>query len=248
MSGRLSVTKFPIVGRWRSPERREPVIVKDLYHLDERSLLPTQIESFSANAGDVSSGGNAELRTLLKLAKRFVAIDLDGNGLDELWGIDLLGHLTQLTLEGGAAGSGSSWRVDGSWSVADPVQIAVRDANGDGAPDLVSLDSALVVTGASDGAGRVHEFALPAAAAVCAWIQLDGDPERELLCSAEAGETAAALSAYDANFETDELSPRAAPEVETSERFVVGDFDGNGVDDLATLGEQLTIAFGTPAL
>jgi hypothetical protein len=246
MSGQVSVTKFPIVGRWRSPNSLEPLIVKDLYHLDERSLLPTQVEAFSSAEGDVASGGNADLRTLLKLSKRFVALDLDGDGLDELWGIDLSGRLVQMMPA--AADPAGGWRVGEARKVDDPAQLAVSDANGDGAPDLVALGSALVVTGGSDGAGagRVHEFALPESAAACVWLQLDGDLERELVCSAAPDEIAAQLLAYDANFGDDQLSPRPTLEVPSSGRLVAGDFDGNGVEDLVTLGQQLTIAFGIP--
>jgi hypothetical protein len=246
MSGHVSVTKFPVVGRWRSPTSPEPLIVKDLYHLSERSLLPTQVESFSSAAGDVASGGNADLRTLLKLSKRFVAIDLEGDGLDELWGIDLLGRLVQMARVAGA--QGGSWSVGESRAVDDPAQIAVGDANGDGVADLVAQSSALVVTGGSEAeAGRVHELALPEPAAACVWIQLDADLERELVCSAAADEIAGELLAYDADFSHDQLARRAALEVPSSERLVVGDFDGNGIEDLATLGEELTIAFGIPA-
>lgn len=238
MAGSVSVTKFPIVGRWHRADSREPLIVKDLYHLAERSLLPTQIESFSSDASDVSSAGNAELGTLLKLSKRFVAIDGDGDGLDELWGIDLLGSLTQLRF-GGAEG----WIAAGSWSVEDPQELFARDVNGDGAPDLVGKRSALVVTaGSTARAGRVHQLELPETVDACTWLQLDLDRERELLCSAEGS-----LSAYDADFEADTLTPITAPELGPSERFLVGDFDGNGVDDLLSLGNQLSVAFGIPA-
>lgn len=247
MSGHVSVTKFPIVGRWRSPSKPEPLVVKDLYHLGDRSLLPTQVESFSSAQRDVASGGNAELRTLLLLSKRFVAIDLEGDGLDELWGIDLLGRLVQLAPEKTA--QGHIWRVGEARAVDDPSKITVHDANGDGIADLVAQRSALVVTGGSEtaGVGRVHEFALASATAACVWIQLDADRERELVCSADANEIAGELLAYDADFATDQLSQRPVLHIPSSERLVVGDFDGNGVEDLVTLGEQLTIAFGIPA-
>jgi hypothetical protein len=53
--------------------------------------------------------------------------------------------------------------------------------------------------------------------------------------------------AYDADFATDQLSQRPVLDIPSSERLVVGDFDGDGIEDVATLGEQLTIAFGIPA-
>jgi hypothetical protein len=238
MAGSVSVTKFPIVGRWHRRDSREPLIVKDLYHLSERALLPTQIESFSSDARDVSSAGNAELSTLLKLSKRFVAVDGDGDGLDELWGIDLLGSLVQLRFRGA-----EGWVAAGSWSVEDPQELSVRDVNGDGAPDLVGKRSGWVVTaGSGASAGRVHQLELPESVDACTWLQLDQDRERELLCSA-----AGSLLAYDADFTADTLSPITAPELTASERFLVGDFDGNGVDDLVSLGDDLNVAFGVPA-
>jgi hypothetical protein len=236
MAGSVSVTKFPIVGRWHHADSHEPLIVKDLYHLAERSLLPTQIESFSSDASDVWSAGNAELGTLLKLSKRFVAIDGDGDGLDELWGIDLLGNLTQLRFSGA-----EGWVAAGSWSVEDPQELTARDVNGDGAPDLVGKRSALVVL-AGSASHAVHQLELPEAVDACTWLQLDRDRERELLCSADGS-----LSAYDADFENDTLTPIAAPALAPSERFLVGDFDGNGVDDLLSSGDELSVAFGIPA-
>jgi hypothetical protein len=238
MAGSVSVTKFPIVGRWHHRSSREPLIVKDLYHLAERSMLPTQVESFSSDARDVSSAGNAVLSTWLKLSKRFVAIDGDGDGLDELWGIDLLGQLTQLHL--GAEG----WAATGSWSVEDPQELLARDVNGDGAVDLVGQRSALVVTAGTDShPGRVHQLELPELVDACTWVQLDRDHERELLCSADEQ-----LSAYDVDFEADTLTPRLAPDLAPSKRSLVGDFDGNGVDDLVRLGgDELIVAFGVPA-
>lgn len=242
-SGRLSVTSFPIVGRFHRREQPEPIVVKDVYDLSELSPKPTQIESFSATAGDVASTGNAELAVPLSLQRRFVAMDLDGDGLDELWGVDFGGNLCQLRPAPDA--DGPSWQVSQRWDVGYPAQLALDDANGDGTPDLVGVGSALVVTGGHDGApGRVHQLELPSAARGCVWIQLDSDAERELACSAEDG---AEPAVFDADFEHDVLTPRDVPELALVGELLVGDFDGNGVDDLVAIDKNLVISLGVAA-
>jgi hypothetical protein len=106
----------------------------------------------------------------------------------------------------------------------------------------------LVVTGGtSRGAGRVHELELPSAAQGCVWLQLDHDAERELVCSDVDAEASRELSVYDVDFETDELTRREGLSVGSKGRLVAGDFDGNGLEDVATLGEQLVVALGVPA-
>lgn len=245
-AGLVNVTSFPIVARWSRADRAEPIIVKDVYHLGEHSILPMQVETFSSAADGISSVGHAELTTVLKVSERLAAIDFDGDGLDELWGIDLFGRLTQLAPVGGVAAP--LWSVQRSLAIEDPLQIGVRDANGDGAPDLVGLRGGLVVTGATKQVpGRVHEFALPAAAAACAWIQLDSDPERELVCSGKLDDVRSSETfAFEADFSTDRLTPRAVLDfdVEAGARLVAADFDGNGLEDLAALGSQLSVSFG----
>jgi hypothetical protein len=242
------VTSFPIVGRWQRTEQPEPLVVKDVYDLSLLTPKPTQVEPFSAAQGDVESVGNTELQIPLNLRKRFVAMDLDGDGLDELWGLDFLGKLTQLRPTPSANGAG--WQVASSWVVTDPLRLALRDANGDGAPDIVGVGSALVVTGGGvQGAGRVHDFELPRAARGCAWLQLDADPERELAC---AGATDGAASSskpafYDADFTTDELTPRVAPLAKLEGQLLVGDFDGNGIEDLAAIDDELRLSLGVAA-
>jgi hypothetical protein len=235
LAGLVNVTSFPIVAHWSRADRVEPVIVKDVYHLGEHSILPMQVETFSSAADGISSVGHAELSTVLKVSERLAAIDFDGDGLDELWGVDLFGQLTQLARVGSAAAP--TWSVQRSIAIEDPLQIGVRDANGDGAPDLVGLRGGLVVTGATErAAGRVHEFVLPAAAAACT---------RELVCSGKAEDASDSESfAFDADFSTDRLTPRAGLEVEAGARLIAADFDGNGLEDLAALGSQLAVSFG----
>lgn len=242
-SGRLSVTSFPIVGHFHRADQLEPVLVKDVYDLSELTPKPTQIESFSLAAGNVASIGNAELAVPLSLVRRFVAMDLDGDGLDELWGVDFGGNLSQLRPAPG--GDGPSWQVSQRWAVGYPQQLALDDANGDGAPDLVGVGGALVVTGGHDGQpGRVHQLQLPSSARGCVWIQLDGDAARELACSSDDG---GEPTVYDADFERDVLTPRDMPQLALEGQLLVGDFDGNGVDDLIAIQGDLAISLGIPA-
>jgi hypothetical protein len=244
-SGRLSVTSFPIVGHWHRPDRLEPIVVKDLYDLSQLSPKPTQVESFSASGGEVASIGNAELSIPLSLLKRFVAMDLDGDGLDELWGMNFLGQLTQLRPAPNSLGP--AWQFEHSWPVDDPQRLAIDDANGDGTPDLVAVGSALVVTGGSAGhSGRLHAFELPRSARGCVWIQLDADAERELACAGRGGDEPTEPAVYDADFEHDQLTPRSRPDFELAGQLLVGDFDGNGVDDLAAIDDELLLSLGIP--
>jgi hypothetical protein len=245
-SGRLSVTSFPIVGRFHRADQLEPILVKDVYDLSALTPKPTEVESFSAASGEVASIGNAELSVPLSLVKRFVAMDLDGDGLDELWGMDFGGNLSQLRPAPSA--DGLAWRVEQRWAVGDPTRLALDDANGDGSPDLVGIGSALVVTGGRDGsAGRVHDFELPSSARGCVWIQLDDDAQRELACAGDGGDTPSAPAVYDADFEHDTLTRRDMPELSLEGQLLVGDFDGNGIDDLAAVDHELVISLGVAA-
>jgi hypothetical protein len=93
----------------------------------------------------------------------------------------------------------------------------------------------------------VHAFELPRSARGCVWIQLDHDAERELACAGQSGEKAGAPAVYDADFEHDTLTARDMPELPLDGQLLVGDFDGNGVEDLASIDDgELLLSLGVP--
>jgi hypothetical protein len=121
----------------------------------------------------------------------------------------------------------------------------MQDANGDGRDDAIVARARdlWVITPASDqGAGRVHRLSI--AGAGCeqlfehVFLQADSDPEIELALSCLRGTDLEPalddhLTVCDVDLERGTLIPVSSLPVSYSSGFVVGDFNGDGVDDIA---------------
>lgn len=163
--------------------------------------------------------------------------------------------VTTLNVPGAVRGFGQS---------EDPL-IEVADADGDGYLDLswVTLDSTVMLL-RGDGTGTlsadaITEFSLlepaeedgdadaddrPNRIDWARWIELDGTAGRELVSGDLLG--SGLIWGLNVGFSSSNMDPRGALEIEgLDSRSVghVGDFDGDGVDDVAIAGRLL---FGQP--
>jgi hypothetical protein len=193
------------------------------------------------------------------------ALDLDADGVDEL--VVCSSQVVQ--------GELAYWvirRQGGAWSseqhqvaVAGASDLAIRASSyGDGADEPLSgpvdVDSDgkldLMARGGGDagpfvvvlrngGSGTLAggtALALDPTVQAAAFANVDGDRALELVAVGERG-----VQFYDVDLLSGALEERTTdiPSGAVS-RLTVGDFDGDGITDIATAGEAVTVYFGDP--
>jgi hypothetical protein len=252
-----AISKLPVFGRFRGPKVVDAVVIEAFVECpmagaaqNAATKSTRAIELFSADTSGVASQSSFDLDREVDLNLGAVALDIDGDGIDELFVAESTGldeaELIELHLR-----DESAWEATSSTSIFDPGRLSMRDVNGDGELDLVSANGTLVVT-AADSRGAGHVLTLPFQSSKCAWIQLDRDPERELVCAKSYDERG--LRAYDVELASGTLHERDG--IDAPARvgsMAVGDLNGDGVEDLVitsdeeeTLSAALAILFGEP--
>ncbi|HVY29519.1 MAG TPA: hypothetical protein VHB79_23330 [Polyangiaceae bacterium] len=245
--------RTPALGHFDDPKEQQLVIINQVFAPDP--LLRVDLFSVDAEGTKLVDQTDLDIHPdLATLSINLEAIDQDGDGLDELY-LDSANELVALRR---VAGRFETKRADSElW---DP--LTRDDINGDGRPDLSTLSrddgggaKVKVLLGAApDGTpGAFHTFEVEAS--LCAtvldrvFIQADDDEQRELavICGAsqEVGVGAATDSApkledgslliFDIDWQSDTLSPKGFPQATNlALSLVVGDFNGDGVQDFAT--------------
>lgn len=244
--------RTPALGHFDDPSQLQLAIVKYV-------LVPEQmrLDLFTVDAEGSKLVDQTQLDIspdVATLSINLEAIDQDGDGLDELYMNDG-NELAVLRREGG--------RFQVEHSDHQPwVPLTREDANGDGRADLTTLAQSnkgstrvRVLLGASpDGTpGDFHTFDVDLS--LCgfimdrAFIQADDDGERELavICGASEevgieGDVAspsklndASLLLFDVDWQRDALSLKGSPQpTDQALSLVVGDFNGDGVEDFVT--------------
>ncbi|GAB6040703.1 FG-GAP repeat domain-containing protein [Endothiovibrio diazotrophicus] len=155
--------------------------------------------------------------------------DLNGDGLPDLVTAQAADSRFALYFADGARGFGEPALIPVD---APPSQLEVADFNGDGHPDIAGGDAAVTLL-FGDGSGEFPErYAFPAAAQRLRVSDFDRNGRRDLLIGG-------ATSATSLLNNGDPLRPFTARLAVTAEMPVLaasGDFNGDGLPDLATGG------------
>jgi hypothetical protein len=252
--------RVPVLGRFRDPDLVDAAVLNGTAECQDLIVWSSYIgpsvralELFSADAGGVASLGQSDLERDIDLRATGVALDSDGDGLDELYVIEtILGPQPWALLE-------LRWKEGPRWSVRELArmdeleQLSLEDASGDGRLDLVSSGGTWVVTAASPyGPGSLTELPIPDELDVCSWVQLDRDAERELVCAESYDVPGLRVFAAELKsgglVESDFMGAPAGVQ-----QMATADLNADGVDDLILLSSAefsdrvLGVAFGVPS-
>lgn len=190
------------------------------------------------------------------------AADRDGDGLDELY-VPTTRGLAMLRIEEAAV------KVEVVVASSLTTGVRAQDVNDDGRADVVVFDAAnntvWVLAAGASGFGEVHQLAL--APETCknflnaaTFVHLDQDGERELVINCNVADGIdqfsqydllsrplyGALTAFDVDWATDRASFSSPVDISTSLNLTTGDFNGDGVEDIAGDGYDAKLLFGVP--
>lgn len=255
--------RVPVLGRFRSAEQRDLLIAEDVESFDRFGARgTTRIIWFSIDLNGTSRLASAPLSAPVLLDYGAAAMDADGDGVDELYLVGPDGLLT-------VRGYGDALQTSTVLNVPGLEQLRVQDVDGDGKLDLALVgpdELSLLTAGSVTGSSRWHHFSK--AQVGCgnaylnyAFIQADLDPELELalacpypaiLADADTsppddfGSGDGSLKICDVDLKNDSLSVASVVSVENSDQFVAGDFNGDGVQDLAGAFTTQLLLLGVP--
>jgi hypothetical protein len=190
-----------------------------------------------------------------------LALNLDGDDLDELYVTSRHGLMR-------VVGDGDGLVASSFVTTDSLMAAAAQDADGDGLPDLLVVDhdhGLSLFLARRNRSPEQHVFA--AAAFGCdqlgpdlAFVQADADPARELIFNCyprgvqldnsllPAADELARLGVetriLDVDLGKDTLSRAAVVGRTLTSRFVTGDFNGDGVEDVAGSAPDLVVLFG----
>lgn len=264
--------KTPLLGRFRRPRQRDLAVV---HASTEFGDADAALELLSLDETGPVSLGSAKLPFGAPQAEVTV-LDLDGDGLDELYyvayapgdsgqvGIQEL-RLARVVLQYDEDSARLDVQVEADFWGSRVLAVSSADVDADGSSDLcVSLEGSIVVQrGASTPAAAEERYEVFLPSFGCpvpiaqTWLQADTDGALEL-----------ALNCLDLPFGDEELEPqdpfgstlriydvdwRSGSVRVLSEQPGVfgltlarGDFDGDGVDDVVSVGAETVVLFGEP--
>lgn len=264
-----TTTTVPVIGHFRSGRDDEMVLLSSVtqfatpFEADAASTL--HVELLSVDAGGVTAVSNfsGTLADDFRMFERAVAVDLDRDGLDEVYVPDALG-LLRLTPDG------DQFVLSTLLPDERLTALTARDVDGDGALELLAVDGKtrlLALMGGRSPTPLPWRLALPDAdmdfGASVAFLNVDGDAALELALAqpsffsdvvdatagsigVAAGSIGAFLRIYDVDWDAGTLQLLQHLDGLETSGLVTGDFNGDGVDDLAGSLEETTLLLGKP--
>jgi hypothetical protein len=208
---------------------------------------PISLQLHALDSNGTTLVGKATL-SRNSLPAAVLGADLNLDDVDELYLLFPNLPLVQLQLSGG---DGATLQVRETELEAAPTPLAMRsvDVDGDGHRDLSLSDSSSVTVLFAGEAETPRSRRIPIPDALCdgkpasayAWIQADTDAALELVlnCQFDAGD--ASLLLLDVELDNARLTVLKQQQASSTSTLVVGDFNGDGVQDLAT---SATVLFG----
>lgn len=266
--GYYVLDRVPVLGHFRDEEVRDLVVVEDLEPYVFNAARKTRLALFSIGSDGTSHVASVPLDSPIDLYGGLAAvgaIDADDDGRDELYAASSE-SLIALRQEDDT--------FPAAVVLAEPSLggLRVQDANGDGKPDLaVTRDDQLwlLIAGSPSQPQKWHHFS--AKAVGCsestlnyAFIQADEDPELELalgcpysFLATDAEPVSDAptpdstfpdtnLKICDVDLASDTLSVAYVVPAQNTGEFVVGDFNGDGVQDIAGQFGTQSLLLGEP--
>jgi hypothetical protein len=256
----------PAIGHFHDSDKLELALLRNETTFDEQNMgsqVSTAVDLLTVSVDGISFVRNLSLPDLdfqppyLSANSGVAALDLDGDGLDEIY----------LTAESDV------WRLrgkDGGFTASPIYQaaddelldgFAAQDADGDGKLDLTIMTGAglrVLLAGSQDSEGvRIDFDDIRCLYWNCqyAFVQADTDPEPELVIGGygRGGGIFAPVSelelqpdlvVYDVNISDGTLSELGSQTGRETSHLVIGDFNGDGVQDLAGGGPELVVMFG----
>jgi hypothetical protein len=192
-----------------------------------------------------------------------LALNLDGDDLDELYVTSSHGLMR-------VVGNGDGFAASSFVATDSLVAALAQDADGDGLLDLLVIDHdhglTLFLARRNQPPER-HVFAADAFGCDqlgpdLAFVQADSDPARELIFNCyprsvhldnsilpsadELARLGVQTMILDVDLGKDTLSRAAVVGTTLTSRFVTGDFNGDGVEDVAGSAPDLVVLFGDP--
>jgi hypothetical protein len=243
----------PVVGHLRAGQPSELAVISSAPFLAGQESVKASLELFSIDAGSSVSLGRRALDENLA-GSQVLALDLDTDGVDEIYLLRDDDSLLQLQLSGGGSSALSAKQTANLVGSRLPFNIAAADVNSDGHPDLsLRGDKTIWVLMANtqQQSPVLHTLNVPDghcfSMVAHAWLQTDSDPTRELvlLCEKDFSDTTSkVLSIFKADLVADTLSFVRSQPGPASAALAVGDFNGDGVEDLAASNGELALLLG----
>ena len=258
--------RVPVLGHFRNKDKRDLIVAEDLQSFEDSSFTgATRIALFSIDANGTSQLASVPLALRLNLDYGVGAIDADGDGFDELYvtGDDALFALR---------GDNDTFQVKTALAESSLEDLQVQDADANGKLDVAVTrgDELWLLTAASGSTpSKWHHFSTADVGCANAYInyafiQADQDPELELAIGCpysgvvaddpgqggaspgEPGPTDSSLRICNLDLTRDKLSVAHITSFENTDRFVVGDFNGDGVQDIAGSFVTQKLLLGVP--
>lgn len=223
-----------------------------------------RISRYAVDAMGTSKLDSAEASLDLSATVAVGVADLDGDSIDEMYLLAPRDNPNDAPNASvgvyGLRYADKQLRVDEVATTGESlVGLWVGDANGDGRSDVVTADpgagNVVVVLAGTPSSTRVHRLSVARLNCAggpigAAFLQADADasPELAVNCVEAADQVGASvrLTVADVDWSKDEVTQLSAAESTVSYGLATGDFNGDGVDDLAVNGEQGVVFFGAP--